>query len=62
MMPVGSKYRFQIPAALGYGEKGFPPAIPANADLTFEVELLDIMPQQRGAGEAPEAPEGNPGE
>ena len=62
LMPVGSKYRFQIPAALGYGEKGFPPAIPANADLTFEVELLDVMPQQGGAGEAPEAPEGNPTE
>jgi FKBP-type peptidyl-prolyl cis-trans isomerase FkpA len=59
LMPVGSKYRFQVPAALAYGKDGFPPDIPANADLTFEVELLDIMPpqNQEGGAPAPEAPE-----
>ena len=41
MMPVGSKYRFWIPAALGFGEQGGGP-IPPNATLVFEVELLDI--------------------
>lgn len=57
LMPVGSKYRFVIPAELAYGEEGFPPAIPPNSELTFEVELLDILPQQGPPqGEAP--PEG----
>lgn len=43
LMPVGSKYRFWIPAALGYGEQGTPGGpIPPNATLVFEVELLDI--------------------
>jgi FKBP-type peptidyl-prolyl cis-trans isomerase len=43
LMPVGSKYRFWIPAALGYGEQGTPGGpIPPSATLVFEVELLGI--------------------
>lgn len=44
LMPVGSKYRFWIPAALGYGDK-VPPGAPIgpNAALVFEVELLEIV-------------------
>ncbi|MFC4728530.1 FKBP-type peptidyl-prolyl cis-trans isomerase [Coralloluteibacterium thermophilus] len=46
LMPVGSTYRFWIPAELGYGERGVPGAIPPNALLVFEVELLDIVESQ----------------
>lgn len=42
LMPVGSKYTFWIPSELGYGEAGGGP-IPANAMLTFEVELMEIV-------------------
>ena len=45
LMSVGSKYKFYIPYALGYGEKGAGNgAIPGFATLIFEVELLDIKP------------------
>ncbi len=44
MMPVGGKYRFWIPAALAYGDKGTPDGpIGPNATLVFDVELLGIL-------------------
>ncbi len=42
MMAVGEKARITVPAALAYGEKGVEGAIPANANLIFEVELLEV--------------------
>lgn len=42
LMSVGAKYRFIIPPYLGYGAQGAGSAIPPNATLIFEVELLSI--------------------
>lgn len=40
-MQRGGKYRVVIPSELAYGDKQAGP-IPANSDLTFEIELLDF--------------------
>jgi peptidylprolyl isomerase len=39
-MKVGGRRELVIPSALGYGAKGSPPSIPANAPLVFVIDLL----------------------
>jgi FKBP-type peptidyl-prolyl cis-trans isomerase len=65
LMGKGAKYRFWIPAELGYGEQSPSPALPANSLLIFDVELKDfrseqevqmmqqMMQQQQGGAGAP---------
>ncbi|WP_346318131.1 FKBP-type peptidyl-prolyl cis-trans isomerase [Chitinophaga sp. YIM B06452] len=42
LMPQGSKWRFFIPADLGYGDRQVSAQIGPNSTLIFEVELLGI--------------------
>ena len=41
-MRIGGKRRLTLPPNLGYGDTGAGRAVPPNATLTFEIELLEI--------------------
>lgn len=43
LMPVGSQYRFFIPAHLAYAETGSGDVIGPNSTLIFDIELLEIL-------------------
>jgi peptidyl-prolyl cis-trans isomerase A (cyclophilin A) len=42
LLQVGDKARFVIPSHLAYGSRGAGGAIPPNATLIFDVELMDV--------------------
>ena len=42
-MKVGEKRKLTIPAELGYGAAGAPGAIPPNATIIFDIELMGIQ-------------------
>ena len=44
LMARGAKYRFWIKPSLGYGSEANGP-IPANSVLTFDVEMIDFLPE-----------------
>lgn len=47
-MKKGAVYELYIPSNLAYGERGTP-GIPGNSVLIFNVELVDVHPQQAAA-------------
>lgn len=42
LMPLGSKYRFWVPAKLAFAETGLSGQVEPNETLVYEVELLEI--------------------
>ncbi|XP_054640657.1 peptidyl-prolyl cis-trans isomerase FKBP11 [Dunckerocampus dactyliophorus] len=41
----GQKIKATIPSHLAYGKKGYPPTIPGDASLEFEVEVISLRQQ-----------------
>ncbi|KAL2751744.1 hypothetical protein V1477_000054 [Vespula maculifrons] len=41
-MKVGGKRQITIPPSMAYGAKGFPPLIPGNSTLDFDIELRNV--------------------
>lgn len=39
-MSQGQKVRVDIPPRLAYGMEGYPPVVPANKTLTYDIELV----------------------
>jgi len=61
-MKVGGKAKFTCPAKIAYGERGVPGKIRPGAALTFEVELIEIVPPpdlSQGHPPLPGAPQAN---
>ncbi len=42
LMSINEVVEAKVPASFAYGEHGFPPIIPAKADLCYNVELISF--------------------
>lgn len=42
LLSTGSSATFFVPSGLGYGRRGYPPKIPENANLIFDVDLVGV--------------------
>lgn len=42
-MKVGGKRKLSVPSELAYGERNMGTVIPAHSDLSFEIELLEVL-------------------
>jgi FKBP-type peptidyl-prolyl cis-trans isomerase len=42
-MKVGEVANFTMKYGYGYGERGYPPIVPAKADLKYQIELLKVQ-------------------
>ena len=42
-MREGTRARFRIPPAMGYGTFGSPPVIPGDSHLVFDIELVEVL-------------------
>jgi peptidylprolyl isomerase len=43
LMAPGARFKVTVPPKLGYGARRYPPSIPANAELVFDIELLGVQ-------------------
>jgi FK506-binding protein 1 len=48
----GSRAILKVSPDYAYGARGFPPLIPPDAALEFEVELLEIKPSSKASSES----------
>jgi FKBP-type peptidyl-prolyl cis-trans isomerase FkpA len=46
LLKKGAKAKFFIPSALGYGKRGRDEKIGPNANLMFDIEVVDVQPQK----------------
>ena len=56
LMSKGQIIRLTIPPNFGYGVNGYPPIVPPNATLTYEVELVNFSDYKPEPEKPPEDP------
>ncbi len=47
LLKKGAKAKFFVPSSLGYGKRGNGEKIAPNANLMFDIEVVDVVPQQQ---------------